>query len=239
MDFVGVIFARGNSKGLPKKNILTLKGRPLIEWAIVQALSVPRIRRLIVSTDSDEIGEVAKNAGAEVPFMRPAHLANDTAPEFLAWRHVLQWLQQDEGRLPDGMVSVPTTSPLRRPCDIDRCLDVFENVKPDVVVTVREAARNPWFNMVTMDDRGVVTLVNSSPNESFSRRQDAPKVYDMTTVAYVARPKFVLSNQSVFDGNVCAVEIPFERGLDIDTVNDFQIAELFMEREEQAYGNVC
>ena len=143
MDSVAFIFARGGSKGLPGKNVRPLLGRPLIAWSVAHALSVSRIRRVIVSTDDPKIARVARDAGAEVPFMRPEELARDDSPEWLAWRHALQWLEADEGRLPEAMVSIPTTSPLRLPVDIESCLDVFSTCGADVVVTVTDAHRNP------------------------------------------------------------------------------------------------
>ena len=233
MDSVAFIFARGGSKGLPGKNIRPLQGRPLITWSISHALSVPRIRRLIVSTDDLDIARVALEAGAEVPFIRPAELARDDSPEWLAWRHALYWLTEDEGRLPDAMISVPTTAPLREPEDIEKCLDAFEGGHADVVVTVTSAHRNPWFNMVTIDENGAAALVNLPKLSTINRRQETPLVYDMTTVAYVARPQFVLSQSGIFAGRVKAVRVPPERSIDIDTLLDFRMAEFLLDQGVQ------
>jgi CMP-N-acetylneuraminic acid synthetase len=228
---VACIFARGGSKGLPGKNIKNLTGKPLIAWSIEHALSVPRIGRVIVSTDSEEIAAVARAHGAEVPFMRPAELAQDDSPEWLAWRHALEFLKRDEGTMPEAMVSLPTTSPLRAPDDVERCLDAFERDRPDMVITVTIARRNPYFNMVTVDGAGLARLV-IPPAKGIARRQDAPSVYDITTVAYVARPEFVLSRQGLFEGRVSAVQVPPERALDIDTPLDFRVAECIMDKGE-------
>lgn len=236
MDSVAFIFARGGSKGLPGKNVRPLLGRPLIAWSIVHARSVSRIRRLIVSTDDPEIARVAREAGAEVPFMRPEELARDDSPEWLAWRHALQWLEADEGKLPDAMVSIPSTSPLRRPVDIENCLDAFVAGDADMVVTVTDAHRNPWFNMVTMNSEGVASLVNSPVPGTITRRQDTPAVFDLTTVAYVARPEFVLSQLGIFAGRVKAVRVPSERALDIDTLLDFRMAEFLCQEEYHDEG---
>lgn len=224
MNCVGFIFARGGSKGLPGKNLRPLAGKPLIAWSIEHAKAVPRIRRLIVSTDSVEIADLARGCGAEVPFMRPAELSGDLSPEWSAWRHALEFLRNDEGALPDAMVSVPTTAPLRHPVDIENCLDVFARGEADVVVTTCESRGNPWFNMVTLDADGAAALV-IPPDKSISGRQQAPRVYEMTTVAYVADPKFVLARNGIFEGRVRAVQVPRERAIDIDTLLDFRIAE--------------
>ncbi len=231
-NIVAFIFARGGSKGLPGKNIRPFAGKPLIAWAIEHAQAVSRIRRVIVSTDSEDISAVARQYGAEVPFTRPAHLAADDAPEWLAWRHALEFIRNDEGTLPKAMVSIPVTAPLRQPIDIENCLDEFEQGQADVVISVTEAHRNPHFNMVKVQPDGCVGLV-IPPASSVARRQDAPAVYDMTTVVYVANPEFVMTHDSSFAGRVKAVRIPVERSIDIDTLLDFEIAEFIYQRRSQ------
>jgi CMP-N-acetylneuraminic acid synthetase len=227
VNTIAFIFARGGSKGLPGKNIRPIGGKPLIAWAIAHALAVDRISRVIVSTDSIEIAEVAREHGAEVPFIRPSELAGDHSPEWLAWRHALNYLLESDGVLPDAMVSVPTTAPLRLPDDIERCLDEYEKGNVDMVVTVTDAHRSPYFNMVKLLPDGMASLV-IPPESAVSRRQDAPPVFDMTTVAYVARPAFVLAHSAVFEGRVRTVHVPVERALDIDTLLDFRVAEYLL-----------
>ena len=231
LDAVGFIFARGGSKGLPGKNIRPLHGKPLLGWAIEQAKSISRIRRVIVSTDCVEIADVARYYGAEVPFLRPKNLSEDNSSEWHAWRHALEYVQKDEGKFPDVMVSIPTTAPLRDFSDIDRCIDEYEKGGADIVVTVTEANRNPWFNMVSYSDDDLVELVNK-PVAKVSRRQDAPVVYDMTTVAYVANSNFVMEKDGHFSGRVRAVHIPIERAIDIDTLMDFEFASFLMRKRE-------
>ncbi len=227
MKTIAFIFARGGSKGLPGKNIRQLGGKPLIAWAIGHALAVKRIARVIVSTDSIEIAEVARAYGAEVPFIRPAEFALDDSPEWLAWRHALNYLLESDGVMPDAMVSVPTTAPMRIPEDIENCLDEYEKGDVDTVITVTDAHRSPYFNMVKIHADGTVGLV-IPPKSALARRQDVPKVFDMTTVAYVVRPEFVLSHNAVFEGRVRHVHVPVERSLDIDTALDFRIAECLL-----------
>jgi CMP-N-acetylneuraminic acid synthetase len=224
MSAVAFIFARGGSRGLPKKNIRLLGGKPLIAWSIGHALSVKRIERVIVSTDSKEIAAVAKQYGAEVPFMRPAELAQDNSPEWLAWRHALDYLRESSGSLPKAMVSVPTTAPLRLPLDIEKCLNEYEKGDADMIITITDAHRSPYFNMVKTNADGTVGLV-IPPLLAISRRQDAPKVYDVATVCYVAKPEFVMTHQAAFEGRIKAIHVPTERAIDIDTLLDFQIAE--------------
>jgi CMP-N-acetylneuraminic acid synthetase len=236
MKAVGFIFARGGSKGLPGKNILALAGKPLIAWSIEHAQAVQRIERVIVSTDSREIADVAREFGAEVPFLRPKELAQDNTPEWFAWRHALNYFKEAEGYLPEVMVSIPATAPLRSVLDIDNCLDEYEKGNVDLVITVAEAYRNPFFNMVKKNLDGTVGLV-IPPASTVTRRQDAPAVYDMATVAYVIKPEIVLSHESIFEGRVAMVEIPRERAIDIDTAMDFKIAEFYLSQRKKVDDN--
>ncbi len=227
MNIVALICARGGSKGLPGKNIRPLAGRPLITWAIDQARAVGRIGRVIVSTDSEAIATVAREAGAEVPFLRPAELAQDNSPEWLVWQHALDYLKSVDGTYPDALITVPATAPLRSVEDLERCLDEYWKGEVDVVITVTDAHRSPYFNMVKVHSDGTVGLV-ISPDVPIARRQDAPEVYDITTVAYVARPEFVMTHTRIFQGRVRKVYIPAERAVDIDTLLDFRIAECLL-----------
>lgn len=218
------IFARGGSKGLPGKNIKLLAGKPLIALSIAIARACPRIETVIVSTDDAAIADTAREWGAEVPFMRPAELATDTAPEWLAWRHAIDWFERGRGAF-DVFLSLPPTSPFRAVPDVDACIDALAtDPQADAVITVREAERSPYFNMVSLDPQGYAGLV-IPPDGGISRRQDAPKVFDITTVAYAVRPQFVQRAGRLFDGVVRTVRVPAERALDIDTPYDFELAQ--------------
>jgi CMP-N-acetylneuraminic acid synthetase len=225
-NYVGLICARGGSKGIPGKNIRMLGDRPLIAWAIQSALQVAAIERLIVSTDSEEIAEVAKKYGAEVPFLRPMELAQDKSPEWAVWQHAIRFLYQS-GKAFTGLVVVPPTAPLRHSSDIEKCITEFEDSQSDVIITVCDSHRNPYFNMVKSDEQGNISLVIPPQNKVF-RRQDVPQVFDMTTVAYVARPDFVLSESGIFAGKVRCVPIPVERAIDIDSELDLKIAQYLL-----------
>jgi N-acylneuraminate cytidylyltransferase len=219
------IFARGGSKGLPGKNIKPLGGIPLIGHSINTALQVQAVDRVFVSTDSDEIASIASSFSVEV-IKRPAELASDTASEWLAWRHAIEHVQAQHPF--DVFLSLPATSPLRSIGDVEQCLDALDE-HTDVVVTVTPAARSPYFNMVTRSEEGLTAVVLSSSD--IIRRQDAPVVFDMTTVAYVARPNFILKNSGIFTGRVRSVVIPKERAVDIDDEFDFLIAEVFYKND--------
>jgi len=226
---VAVIFARGGSKGVPRKNLRLLAGTPLIGHAIAAARTSHLIDRVIVSTDDDEIAAVALSCGAEVPFMRPAELAKDDSPEWAAWQHAVRTIEQLDNQEISVLVSIPATAPLRAVEDIDACISMLLGSDADVVITVTTADRNPYFNMVTLDRDNSARLV-IRPERILYHRQDAPEVFDMTTVAFAARKEFVMRATSVFDGKVKAVVVPKERALDIDTELDLAFAEFLMTR---------
>lgn len=227
MELVALIFARSGSKGLPGKNLKILNGKPLVGIAIECAQRISRIKRVIVSTDAEEIAAVSRSYGAEVPFLRPSELALDTTPEWHAWKHALNYLKDSEGSLPEGMVSLPTTSPLRSVLDVENCINEYEKGLFDAVVTITDSHRNPYFNMIKEVANGEYVLVNK-PDQRISQRQQAPTVYDLTTVCYVANTQFVLTNNGIFDGKVGAVKVPKERSIDIDSELDFDIAQALL-----------
>ena len=214
-------FARGGSKGVPGKNIRPLAGIPLLAHAIKAAEQITEIQRHFVSTDSPAIAAVAQEYGATV-IDRPAELAQDTSSEFMAWQHAVGWVQEQFGVF-DRFISLPATAPLRLPEDITRCLTALD-VNTDVVITMTPAQRSPWFNMLRADEDGRVSILVQG-DQRYVRRQDAPQAYDMTTLAYVMRPDFILSHDSLWQGRVRGVLIPQERALDIDSEFDLKIAE--------------
>ena len=233
MSIVACIFARAGSKGLPNKNIQTFNGKPLISWAVELALEVKQINKVFVSTDSEEIAEIARMAGASIPFIRPSELATDTSPEWHSWQHFIKFLADKDGRLPEVFLSLPATSPLRSTIDIENCLNEFKKGKADFVVGITPSERNPYFNMVKKGEDNQVDLVIQQ-GDKYSRRQDTPEVFDLTTVCYVGKPSTILAKNSIFEGKVAGVEIPRERAIDIDTELDFQIAEfLFKSKANQ------
>ena len=228
--YLGLVCARGGSKGVPGKNIRLLEGKPLIAYAIETGLRIKQIERVVVSTDSEEIARIARDFGAETPFMRPARLAADNSSEWLVWRHAIEHMRDVEGRAYDGIVVLPAVAPLRTDEDVIKCIDLFSREETDIVITVTEASRSPYFNMVCENGDGLARLVIQS-EAKIVRRQDVPEVYDMTTIAYVAEPNFVLKAESMFDGKVRFVEVPKERALDIDTELDFAIAEFLFRNQ--------
>lgn len=223
------VFARGGSKGLPRKNVLTIAGLPLIAHGIQLAYKLKNVEHVFISTDSSEIAEIGVAYGAEL-IERPEELSSDSAPEWLAWQHAICTVQERYGSF-ERFLSLPATAPLRILEDVERCIDaLLPGI--DLVITMAAAHRSPWFNMVTVGSEGIVKLV--AIDGDVQRRQDAPICFDVTTVAYVARPQFILQASNMWQGSVAGVEIPVHRSIDIDTQLDFDIARYLMERRKPA-----
>lgn len=235
MTVTAFIFARGGSEGVPRKNTKALCGKPLIAYAIAAARAAKTVGRVLVSTEDDKIAAVARDHGAEVPFKRPLELASGTVNEWLAWQHAVREMER-LGAPVETFVSVPATSPLRLPEDIDATVSALESDNDtDLVMTVTRAHRNPYFNMVTRDADGRAALAAQS-GLPIHQRQQVPEMYDICTVAYAARPQYILSAKGLFDGRVRTVTVPQERALDIDTEHDFLVAECLMRHRLETDG---
>lgn len=217
------IFARGGSKGLPRKNIKLLAGKPLLQYSIDTALASPSIEHVFVSTDDTEIADVARSSGAIV-IERPAELASDTSPEWLSWCHAIEWVQVHYGEF-DGFISLPATSPLRSVDDVEKAISKLFSTEADICIAVTPASRSPFFNMVKHTETGMVELV-IKPKGEVARRQDAPAVFDISTVVYATTAHFVLNNCGIFSGKVTCIEVPKDRAVDIDDIYDFMLAEV-------------
>jgi len=220
MKTYAFIFARGGSKQIPNKNIKKLNGKPLIYYPISLAKKIPKINKVFVSTDSIKISKIASKYGAEI-INRPSYLSKDNTPEWLAWKHAVQYLEKKKDFF-DYFLSLPPTSPLRSKKDILNCFDKFDK-NTDVVVTVSRASKNPWFNMVKMYNNNLLEIFLKNKT-LYHRRQDTPKVFNLTTVASLTYPDYIKKNKNKFVGNVKGVMIPEERALDIDTDFDLKIA---------------
>jgi len=225
MKTLAFIFARGGSKGLPRKNIKLLAGKPLIQYSIDLAGRTPGIGSIFVSTDDEEIATIAGDLGARI-IPRPTHLATDTCSEWLAWRHAVEYVVDNYGVF-DLFVSLPTTSPLRTVSDVTAAIALMSSNKADVCIAVTPSNRNPYFNMVKKNQEGYVELVNKHEN-TLTRRQDAPAVFDITTAVYVTRPEFIMEKAHLFAGRVVSIEIPKIRAVDIDDEYDFLWAEMLL-----------
>jgi CMP-N-acetylneuraminic acid synthetase len=221
LKIFGFVFARGKSKGLKNKNLLKINNISLIGHSILQVKKIKIITDVFVSTDSKKIKKEAVKYGAKVPFIRPKRLSNDSSPEILAWRHSVNFLKSKLNLIPDYIVSVPTTSPLRGASDIRRCLNLAIKKKLDMVFTISKSSKNPYFNMVKLKKNNIKILIK--PSKILRRRQDAPQCFDISTVCYVFKPDYIIKNDDLLSGKIGYVLIPKERAVDIDDKWDYQI----------------
>ena len=231
MTTIATICARGGSRGVPGKNIRPLAGKPLIAHTIEQALAVDAIERVFVSTDSEEIADVARNHGAEVPFLRPAELATSEAGKLPVIRHLVDHVMA-AGINVRRIVDLDPTSPLRAVSDIEACLELLDD-GADAVITAYAADKNPYFNMVESLPGGGFGLCKQLGG-AVLRRQDAPDVYSMNASIYVWWLDTL--DKGLFGAGTRLHVMPRERSVDIDSPLDFEIVELLMEK--RAAGGV-
>ncbi len=220
-----VIPARAGSKGLPGKNIKKLLGKPLIAYSIEHARGSKYIDRTIVSTDSKKIAEVARNLGAEVPFLRPKRLAKDKSSTINVLLHAIDWMEKREKFAFDILVLLHVTTPLRNAKDIDRSIELLFKKKTDNIFSVTEAHRNPYFNMVEFNKSGKITLVKKG---RYTSRQSAPDVFDMNSSIYVWWKDVLKNRKSLFSKTTRIYLMPKERSIDIDDYIDFKVAEMLL-----------
>ncbi|RHX90880.1 cytidylyltransferase domain-containing protein [Leptospira stimsonii] len=223
---LGLITARGGSKGVPGKNIRTLSGKPLIAWTIESAKESKYLDRLILSTDDEAIISVAVRFSCETPFIRDEHLASDSASSLEV---VVDALEKCPGY--DWIVLLQPTSPFRSASDIDNALELCIEKKTNACVSVSEAEESPYwmFNLENSKLRPVIDLPIAK------RRQDLPKVYSLNGAIYISRVDTFLQRRAFLHGDTVAYEMPQRRSIDIDTEADFEFAEYLLQKKDHKY----
>jgi CMP-N,N'-diacetyllegionaminic acid synthase len=222
------ICARGGSKGLPSKNIRPFLGKPLIAHTIDLAKRWSASARVVVSTDSEEIAQVARRHGAETPFVRPAELATDSAGKLPVIVHALRESERIYGQRFDTVLDMDPSSPFRRLQDIEMGFETFTRTGADTCFSVVKARKNPYFNMVERGPDGKIHLVKE-PGRATVTRQEAPQVWDMNASIYLFRRAFLLSSPaSLWVGAPEIFEMPPESAFDIDLERDLVVTEALM-----------
>jgi CMP-N,N'-diacetyllegionaminic acid synthase len=231
MKFLSIIPARGGSKGIPGKNIVPLFGKPLLGWTIEASLGSTYVERTIVSTEDEEIASIARNFGAEVPFLRPAFLSHDVTPTLEVLQHVISRLKADEGWIPDAVITLQPTSPLRTSEDIDEAVLKFKaDPNADSLVSCIEIPHifHP-ASVMKLNSNGY--LESFLQGSHYTRRQDKPHVLARNGAAiYITRTTCL--DKFVWGGNALAYLMDEERSVDIDTITDLQLAERYFSRRK-------
>lgn len=230
MRTLAIIPARGGSKRLPRKNVLDLGGKPLIAWTIEAALGCPFIDEVMVTTDDEEIAEIAKRYGANVPFLRPAKLASDTATSFDTIKHSIDFYQYELGEKYDFVVLLQPTSPLRNAQNISKAFDLLCCNKADAIVSVCEAEHSPlWMNTLPVDHSMCGFMQNEFKN---IRGQDLPKYYRLNGAIYICLTTRLLEEKSlIFSNNIFAYIMSKESSVDIDHIVDLKLASCLLPNE--------
>ncbi|REJ78557.1 MAG: acylneuraminate cytidylyltransferase family protein [Acidobacteria bacterium] len=224
MRVLGLIPARGGSKGVPRKNIKLLNGKPLLAYTAESALNANLLSKVILSTDDNEIARVGKELGLEVPFMRPPELAEDSTPTFPVVAHAVRHMQET-GELFDAVCLLQPTSPLRRPEDIDGSIHLLAESGADSVVSVLRVphAYNPKW-VYWKSENGELALT-SGDKEPVSRRQDLPDAFHRDGSVYVVRTKVLRKYENLYGRSVFGYEIERRHSANIDTLEDWNFVE--------------
>ncbi len=225
---LGSICCRGGSKGVPGKNIRPLAGKPLLTHTVEAAKGSRLLNDLVLSTDSEAIAEVGRQAGIAVPFMRPAHLATEFANKWDVFRHLVEQYESAHAARVDLLVDMDVTVPLKTSADIDGAIALaLDQPALEVVITGYEPERNPYFNMMEIGPDGAATVVKRS-EKPIVRRQDAPVVYGLTPAAYVVRREALYTHDHWSRARCGIYPMPRERAVDIDSELDFKLVEALM-----------
>lgn len=224
---LAIIPARGGSKGVPRKNIRMLAGKPLIAWTIEEAQKSKLIDKCIVSTEDEEIKSVAEEWGGTVPFMRPAELAQDDTPGIEPVLHAIKMLPGY-----DFVVLLQVTSPLRRAEDIDGAIAYCLGNECESCVSVTEAEHSPYW-MYRMDEQRCLRPILKIAKEESYQRQKLPKVYQLNGAIYVADIGYLKKQRGFIGANTIGYLMPREQSYDIDTMADFMIIELLMKQQQR------
>jgi N-acylneuraminate cytidylyltransferase/CMP-N,N'-diacetyllegionaminic acid synthase len=228
-NILGIIPARGGSKGLPRKNIKPLLSKPLIAWTIEQALASKYFDRVIVSTDDKEIAEISKKYGAEVPFMRPKELAEDNAKGIDVVLHAIDWLRKNDRREQhDLLMLLQPTSPLRATEDIDKTIELLFLKKAKAIVSVCEVDHHPlWANTLPEDGCMKNFIRQKIMNKN---RQELPIFYRLNGAIYLAFCDYIKQFKSFIGKETFAYIMPQDKSIDIDNEIEFELTRIIMKR---------
>jgi CMP-N,N'-diacetyllegionaminic acid synthase len=226
---LGLLPARGGSKGIPRKNVRMLHGRPLVQWAASALASAELVDRAVCSTDDPEIARAAAEAGLEVPWMRPAELSQDTTLVVDVVLHALDRLDADCGEIYDYVAIVQATSPTVMAADIDSAVNMAISNDADTVITGFPVGQRHPATMFSMSESKRVNWLMAA-DQRMARRQDLPSYYIRSGLVYLVKVSVIREARTLYGNRIFCLEIPEERALTIDEERDFKIAEFMLTR---------
>ncbi len=234
MSVVALITARGGSRGIPGKNTRLLGGKPLIVWSIEAARQCRSVARVLVSTDAPAIADIARAAGGEVPFLRPPELARDDSSHLSVVLHALDWLRDHEQIAPDYLLLLQPTAPFRTAADLDGAAALARARNADAVVSVCEARTHPLLTKTIQPDG---TLEDFIPRTlAYERRQDFPPAFMLNGALYLNRSASLRATGTFRPPGTLAYVMPAERSVDLDTLADWELAELLLEKRKAGHA---
>jgi N-acylneuraminate cytidylyltransferase len=239
-EVLALIPARGGSKGIPRKNIRPFAGSPLIAYSIAAGLAAESVTRVLVSTDDHEIAAISRQYGAETPFLRPDALSQDNTPDLPVFQHALQWLEENEGYLPEIVVQLRPTSPLRRVWHIDQAVyQLLARPDADAIRSICIPFQNP-FKMWQIDPDGLMRpLIHTEYREAYNMpRQLLPEVYWQTGYVDAAWRDTFLEKDSMTGDHILPLVIPSTDWIDIDSPDDWRRAERLLESGEISFEDL-
>ncbi len=228
MRVLGLIPARGGSKGVPRKNIRLLCGKPLLQYTAEAALAARHLSHVILSTEDNEIAEVGRRCGLDVPFLRPAELAQDDTPTLPVVQHAMRWMET-HGEHFDAVCLLQPTNPLRRPQDIDACIERLEQSDADAVITILPvpAEYNPHW--VYFQDEGGLLHLSTGEVSPIPRRQSLPPAFHREGSVYVTRRDVVMEQHNMYGNSVVGHLLNPECCVNIDSLGDWERAERLLQ----------
>jgi CMP-N-acetylneuraminic acid synthetase len=229
LKVLGLIPARGGSKAVHKKNVHLLNNKPLIAYTIETALNSGCLDKVIVSTDSQEIADIALKYGAEVPFIRPAEFAQDDTTDLPVYQHAIKWLEENAGYSPEIIAWLRPTAPLRSGEDIRNAIQLLRDKKTDWVRSVCEAEHHPYW-MYKLNDVQMEPFIDGIDVKKYYRRQLLPPVYRLNGAVDVTWRATVMEKQLLYSGSISGYVMPHDRSIDIDSLIDFAIAEQYLKK---------
>lgn len=226
---LALIPARGGSKGLLGKNIMPLCGKPLIAYTIESARNSKYITKVVVSTDSKDIRQIAIKFGAEVPFIRPSELATDTSSSIDSLIHAVNYFKRESREDFDMVAMLQPTSPLRQTIDIDNAVRTIISKDAQAIISVCQSEHHPWWSNTLPENLSMKNFLKKDIEQT--NRQALPVYYRLNGAIFLVKTDYLLTNKSFYGDKTYAYVMPMERSIDIDSKHDFKIAEFYINNQ--------